>query len=148
MKPSRQLPKILGHASTNVIRWMGSRGWTKEDAIRVLDHYESRPSDTAVYLCLNYYTKGKIASLTKTQAGVLEAIRDGKTPPTLPDSNSLASKIEVAAQDAITLALTARDLSQAINRRVVLEAYLAFAERLTDTMKEGLDEWTKKWTSA
>ena len=62
-------PKLFGHSTCAVIRWMGQEGWSFKQARQVLDSYENGVNDITVRAHLNYTTqnRGEPAKLTPPQ---------------------------------------------------------------------------------
>jgi len=72
----RSVQKIYGFPVTAVIRWMGTEGWTREQAAKVLSAYEVEVSPATIAIQLKAgkikdTSRGEPASLTDDQANLI-----------------------------------------------------------------------------
>lgn len=78
-KKPRARYQILGHPGMSVIRWMGMNGFTREEAEKVLKHFECNCAPASIGMELRdgatkTFRYGKAAELTPAQAAEVKAI--------------------------------------------------------------------------
>lgn len=69
--------ELYGHPVTAVFRWMGKNGWTKEEALKVVEHFKIECSPLTVDRQIKAGSKGERgepAEITTEQASEMSAI--------------------------------------------------------------------------